>query len=79
MKVDFNSALLLLDVFPNQKRTVTAFFALGMLVCQMGGFHTFTGGEWAGVGVTGAIFYHLKLLRDDKEKKEKLEQEELNV
>jgi hypothetical protein len=66
MKIDFNKALALIDVVPGQKRTVTCLFALGMLVCQVGGFHVFSGAEWAAVGVTGGIFYQLKLIREEK-------------
>jgi len=68
MKIDFNKALALMDVLPGQKRTLTCLFALGMLVCQLGGFHSFSGAEWGSVGVTGGIFYQLKLLREEKEK-----------
>ena len=68
MKVDFNKALMLLDVLPGQKRTVTVIVAIGMLICQFGGFHIFSAQEWAGVGITGGIFYQMKLIRDDKEK-----------
>ena len=65
MKIDFNKALGLLDVVPGQKRTITCLFALGMLVCQMGGFHVFSATEWAAVGITGGIFYQLKLIREE--------------
>ena len=70
MKIDFNKALALLDVIPGQKRTITVFFALGMLVCQIGGFHQFTASEWGAVGVAGGIFYQLKLIREEKEKQQ---------
>ncbi len=68
MKFNFNSALMLLDILPGQKRTVTAIFALGMLACQMFGFHVFTPSEWAGVGVTGLIFNHMGVIRKNEEK-----------
>jgi len=68
MKLDFNKALSLLDILPGQKRTVTCLFALGMLACQLGGFHTFSATEWGAVGITGGIFYQLKLIRDEKDK-----------
>jgi len=69
-KLDFNKMLALLDVVPGQKRTITCLFALGMLICQVGSHwgygHVFTGTEWGAVGVTGGIFYQLKLLREEK-------------
>jgi hypothetical protein len=77
MKIDFNKALSVIDIVPGQKRTLTVLFALGMLVCQVGGFHQFTAEEWGAVGVAGGIFYHLKLIRDEKEKTEKKEQEDV--
>lgn len=67
-KINFNKALALIDILPGQKRTVTCLFALGMLVCQISGFHTFSATEWGAVGVTGAIFYQLKLIREEKDK-----------
>jgi hypothetical protein len=74
LKIDFNKALALVDVLPGQKRTLTCLFALGMLVCQIGSHwgygHVFSATEWASVGITGGIFYQLKLIREEKEKKE---------
>jgi hypothetical protein len=75
MKLDFNKMLALIDILPGQKRTITCLFALGMLICQASATyfgpeygHVFTATQWGAVGVTGGIFYQLKLLREEKEK-----------
>ena len=67
MKVDFNKALAVLDVLPGQKRTVTMFFALGMLICQLGGFHVFPEYQWIEVGVAYGLFKHMDTVRVPKE------------
>ena len=51
MKFNFNSALMFLDIFPGQKRTLTVLFAMGMVICQAFGFHVFMPSDWAGVGI----------------------------
>jgi len=63
MKIDFNKALAVLDVLPGQKRTVTMFFALGMLICQFGEWHMFTNAQWIEVGVAYGLFKHMDDVR----------------
>ncbi len=48
-----------LDVFPGAKTFITLLVALGMMVCQMRGYHTFSNEAWGIVGINGLIFYKL--------------------
>lgn len=49
----------MIDVFPGKKTYLTILFAIGMVGCQMGGWHTFTPEAWGLVGINGALFYKM--------------------
>jgi hypothetical protein len=66
MKVDFNKALALLDKMPGQKRTVVCLYALGMLTCQLSGWHVFSLEHWSAVGAAFMVAFQLKLIREEK-------------
>lgn len=73
---NFNKALGMLDVFPNQKRAVICVFAIGMFLCQMsfkyfGMGHVFTPGEWASVVTLFMVAFQLKLAREESAQDEK--------
>ena len=57
--MDVMKLLSMVDVFPGAKTYMTLVFALGMVICQMMGYHTFSQEEWSAVGITGAIFWKI--------------------
>ena len=63
---NFNKVMKVMDIFPGQKRTLTCFVAIGMLICQSFGFHEFSQMQWGEVGVAGGIFWYLGVLRDNE-------------
>ena len=58
----------MMDVFPGYKTYITMGLALGMVVCQMAGYHVFSQEEWAAVGITGGIFWKMGIDRKPKAK-----------
>ena len=63
--------LQMIDVFPGQKTYLTGLFAIGMIMCQMFGYHTFTPEAWTAVGVSGGIFWKMSMDRDKPKLKKK--------
>jgi len=59
----------MIDVFPGQKTYATGLFAIGMILCQGLGYHTFTPEAWGAVGITSGIFW--KMSQDRKAKRVK--------
>ena len=60
-----------IDIFPGQKTYLTGLFAIGMILCQMFGYHQFTQEAWMAVGVTGGIFWKMGLDRVPEKGKKK--------
>lgn len=70
-KMNVVKLLQLIDVFPGQKTYMTGLFAIGMIICQMFGYHTFTAEAWTAVGVSGGIFWKMSVDRGKPTPKKK--------
>jgi len=69
LKMNVIKLIGMIDVFPGKKTYITALFAIGMILCQMLGYHTFTPEAWGAVGVTSGIFWKMSQDRKPKGKK----------
>lgn len=71
MKITVTQVVQMLDVFPGAKTYGGSFTLIGMLMCQMFGYHTFSAEEFSLVGITTGVFYKMGQDRKAKEKEEK--------
>ena len=69
--MDVVKLLSMIDVFPGQKTYATMLIAIGMMVCQMMGYHSFSAEAWGVLGITGSVFWKMGMDREPVKKGKK--------